>query len=271
MWYKGVFAQERSNAKQDVIQKVNGEEMKGQVVKVTDSEVTFIYSGENAQYVIKKSEIARIVHASGRIENIGQQSLPAQNREKDPVSMSASPADHHNKIAILPFTYLMDNQAGAEAIGYKAQEDTYGFLSKHSAGYTVLDPRTTNSLLRKGGMTRDKIINFTMKEICDVLGVEYVIDGVVTQNKGYQTSSTSDVSNSKVKRDGDDKIKGVSSYGSTNSSAVQRYDVSVSLHIYMDNNASIYNQTHKAFLSNTDRSYTGPLEYLLKRSPLYRK
>lgn len=85
MWYKGVFAQERSNAKQDVIQKVNGEEMKGQVVKVTDSEVTFIYSGENAQYVIKKSEIARIVHASGRIENIGQQSLPAQNREKDPV------------------------------------------------------------------------------------------------------------------------------------------------------------------------------------------
>lgn len=266
-----VIAQSGNSSKQDVIQKVDGEQMKGKVVKVTDSDVTFIYNGETAEYIIKKSEIAKIVHASGRVETMNQQSLPAENRQKDQVNMSASPADHHNKIAILPFTYLMDNQPGADAIGYKAQEDTYGFLSQHSAGYTILDPRTTNALLSKGGITREKIINFTMKEICDVLGVEYVIDGVVTQNKGYQTSSTSDVSNSKVKRDGEDKIKALSSYGSTNSNAVQRYDVAVSLHIYMDNNASIYNQTHKAFLSNTDGSYNSPLEYLLKRSPLYRK
>ncbi|ACU05045.1 hypothetical protein [Pedobacter heparinus] len=256
---------------QDVIQKIDGEQMKGKVIKVTDSDVTFIYTGETAEYVIKKSEIAKIVHSSGRVETISQVNSPAQNRQNDQVAMSASPADHHNKIAILPFTYLMDNQPGAEAIGYKAQEDTYGFLSQHSAGYTILDPRTTNALLTKGGITRDKMNNFTMKEICDVLGVEYVIDGSVIQNKGYQTSSTSDYSNSKVKRDDNEKIKGVSSYGSSNSNAVQRYDVSVSLHIYMDNNASIYNQTHKAFLSNTDGSYSNPLEYLLKRSPLYRK
>ncbi|WP_316812034.1 hypothetical protein [Pedobacter heparinus] len=266
-----LYAQGVKNTGVDIVQKTNGEEMKGLVVKVTDSEVTFIYTGETAQYVIKKSEIAKIVHASGRVEIISQQDTPAQNRQNDQVAMSASPADHHNKIAILPFTYLMDNQPGADAIGYKAQEDTYGYLSQHSAGYTILDPRTTNALLAKGGVTKDKMMNFTMKEICDIVGVEYVIDGVVTQNKGYQTSSTSDVSNSKVKRDDNEKIKGVSSYGSSNSNAVQRYDVSVSLHIYMDNNASIYNQTHKAFLSNTDGSYSSPLEYLLKRSPLYRK
>lgn len=266
-----VIAQSGNGSKQDVIQKVDGEEMKGKVVKVTDNDVTFIYTGETAEYIIKKSEIVKIIHSSGRVENISQLSLPAVNRQKDQVAMSASPADHHSKIAILPFTYLMDNQPGAETIGYKAQEDTYGILSQHSAGYTILDPRTTNSLLSKAGITKEKMINFTMKEICDVLGVEYVIDGVVTQNKGYQTSSTSDVSNTKVKRDGNEKVKGVSSYGSTNSNAVQRYDVSVSLHIYMDNNASIYNQTHKAFLSNTDGSYNSPLEYLLKRCPLYRK
>lgn len=266
-----VFAQSVKTTGVDIVQKTNGEEMKGLVVKVTDSEVTFIYTGETAQYVLKKSEIAKIIHSSGRVEIISQQNLPAQNRQNDQVSMSASPADHHNKIAILPFTYLMDNQPGAEAIGYKAQEDTYGFLSQHSAGYTIIDPRTTNALLAKAGVTKDKMVNFTMKEICDVLGVEYVIEGVVTQNKGYQTSSTSDYSNSKVKRDNDEKVKGVSSYGSSNSNSVQRYDVSVSIHIYMDNNASIYNQTHKAFLSNTDGSYNSPLEYLLKRSPLYRK
>ena len=266
-----VMAQSGNASKQDIIQKSNGEEMKGKVIKVTDSDVTFVYSGETAQYVIKKSEIAKIVHASGRVENIAQQSLPAQSRQQDQVSMTASPADHHNKIAILPFTFLMDNQPGADEIGYKAQEDTYGLLSQHAAGYTILDPRTTNALLNKAGVTKDKMITFTMKEICDILGVEYVIDGSVTQNKGYQTSSTSDVSNTKVKRNDNDKVKGVSSYGSTNSNSVQRYDVSVSLHIYMDNNVSIYNQSHKAFFTNTDGSYSSPLEYLLKRSPLYRK
>jgi TolB-like protein len=266
-----VVAQGGNNPKQDIIKKVDGEEMKGTVIKVTDSDVTFVYTGETAQYVIKKAEIAKIIHASGRVENIGQQSLPAQNRQQDQVSMSASPVDHHNKIAILPFTFLMDNQPGADEIGYKAQEDTYGFLSQHAAGYSILDPRTTNALLNKAGVTRDKMINFTMKEICNILGVEYVIDGSVTQNKGYQTSSTSDVSNTKVKRNDNDKVKGVSTYGSTNSNSVQRYDVSVSLHIYMDNNVSIYNQSHKAFFTNTDGSYGSPLEYLLKRSPLYRK
>lgn len=266
-----LFAQTKSTAKQDIIQKLNGEEMKGKVVRITDSDVTFIYNGETAEYIIKKSDIAKIVHSSGRIEVISQQSLPVQERQKDEVSMSATPVDHHNKIAILPFTYLMDNQPGAEAIGLKAQEDTYGFLSQHSAGYTILDPRTTNATLAKAGVAKDKMMNFTMKEICDILGVEYVVDGVVTQNKGYQTSSSSENSNTKVKRDGDKDVKGVSSYGSTSSNAVQRYDVAVSLHIYMDNNASIYNQTHKAFLSNTDGSYNSPLEYLLKRCPLYRK
>ncbi|WP_316771192.1 hypothetical protein [Pedobacter frigiditerrae] len=266
-----VFAQTGVKPKIDVVTKANGEEMKGKVTKVTDNDISFIYAGETAEYVIKKSDISKITYSSGRVETLGQAALPAQERQKESVTMAASPADHHNKIAVLPFTFLMENQPGADAVGYKAQEDTYGFLSQHSAGYTLLDPRTTNALLSKAGVTRDKMMNFTMKEICDILGVEYVIDGSVTQNKGYQTSTTSVGTNTKVKRDGDDKLKGMSSSGSSYSSAAQRYDVAVSLHIYMDNNASIYNQSHKAFLSSTDGGYTSPLEYLLKRCPLYRK
>ncbi|MEJ2880309.1 hypothetical protein [Pedobacter sp. GR22-6] len=267
----GLQAQTGNSSKDDILQKTNGEEMKGKVIRITDSDITFVYSGETAEYVFKKSDILRIVHSSGRVELISQAGSAAQQRQNDAVAMSASPADHHNKIAILPFTYLMDNQPGADAIGYKAQEDTYSFLSKNSAGYTLIDPRTANSLLNKAGVTRDKMVNFSMKEICDILGVEYVIDGSVTQNKGYQTSSSTASSTAKVKRDGDKDLKGITTYGSSSSNAVQRYDVSVSLHIYMDNNASIYNQSHKAFLSNTDGSYTSPLEYLLKRCPLYRK
>jgi len=265
-----LFAQSSAKFNPDVILKTNGEEIKAKITKITDTDVSFVYPGETAEYILKKSDLLKIVHSSGRVEMISQAPLPAQERQKEQVTMAASPADHHNKIAILPFTYLMDNQQGADAIGYKAQEDTFSFLTQHTAGYTILDPRTTNALLAKGGVTKDKMMNFTMKEICDILGVEYIVDGSVTQNKGYQTSSTTDVANTKVKRD-DDKVKGISTYGSTNSNSVQRYDVSVSLHIYMDNNASIYNQSHKAFLSNTDGGYNSPLEYLLKRCPLYRK
>jgi len=266
----GTQAQTKTAAAPDVILKTNGEELKGKITKINDDGVSFVYTGETLEYAIKKSDILKITHSSGRVE-LFSQTLPAQDRQKDAVSMTATPADHHNKIAVLPFTFLMDNQPGAEQVGLKAQEDAIGMLSKHSDGYTILDARTTNATLVQAGVTRDKMIGYTMKNLCDILGVEYIIDGSVIQAKGYQTSTSGANGNTKVKRDDGDKIKDVSSSSTVYSNAVQRYDVSVSLHIYMDNNASIYNESHKAFLSNTDGSYSGPLDYLLKRCPLYRK
>ena len=265
------YGQASTSSKIDILLKTNGEELRGRLVRITDQEVSFVYLGETAEYIIKKSDVAKITHASGRVETFATPLPPDQDRQKEQVSMTATPADHHNKIAVLPFSFIMDNQQGADAIGLKAQQDTYTLLAQHSAGYTIIDPRTTNAMLIQAGATRDKIMGFTMKNLCDLLGVEYIIDGSVSQAKGYQTSYTGTSGNTKVKRDDDEKVKGVSSSSSSYSNAAQRYDVSVSLNIYMDNNASIYNQTHKAFLSNTDGSYSGPLEYLLKRCPLYRK
>jgi TolB-like protein len=266
-----ILAQTSPAAKQDVILKLNGDELKGKITQISDGDVHFVYTGETLEYTIKKSDILKITHSSGRVEMINHPALPSQEQKKDQVTMAASPVDHHNKIAILPFSYLIDHQPGAEEIGYKAQEDAYAYMVQHSAGYTILDPRTTNALLIKSGVTRDKMRGFTMKEICDILGVEYIVDGTVTQNKGYQTNSSGGSSSTTVKRNGDDKVKGVNNYDSNYSNSAQRYEVSVSLAIYMDTNASIYNQNHKAFFTNTSGSYNSPLEYLLKRSPLYRK
>ncbi|MDY0906405.1 hypothetical protein [Pedobacter sp. CFBP9032] len=266
MFSFAIYAQTKS----DIVLKTNGDELKGKVTKISADDITFTYEGETLEYVLKKSEILKITHASGRVE-VFAKALPAEDRQKDAVAMAATPVDHHNKIAILPFTFLMDNQPGAEQVGLKAQQDAFSFLSNHSAGYTILDPRTTNATLIQAGVTREKMMGFTMKNLSDILGVEYIIDGSVIQAKGYQTSSINTNADTKVKRDDAEKVKGVSSTSATYNNAVQRYDVSVSLHIYMDNNASIYNESHKAFLSNTDGSYTGPLEYLLKRCPLYRK
>jgi len=255
----------------DVILKVNGDEMKGKITKITDTDLTFIYSGETLEYTVKKSDILKITHSSGRIEVINQPPLPSDIRKNDQIVMKGTPADHHNRIAVLPFHYLIENQPGADEIGLSAQQDTYAFLSQHSAGYTLIDPRTTNALLAKGGVTKDNITGFTMNELCNILGVEYIIDGTVKQNKASQTSYSSDNSNTNVKRNGNDKVTKVNTYGSTYSNAEQRYDVSVSLSIYNDNNANIYNQSHRAFFSNTDGGFSSPLQYLLKRCPLYRK
>jgi hypothetical protein len=266
-----VSAQTKLPVKPDVILKTNGDELQGKLIKITDDDVSFVYTGETVEYVIKKSDILKITHSSGRVENFAQAAPPAQARQNDPVAMKASPVDHHNKIGILPFTFLMDNQPGAEEIGLNAQGDTYAYLSQHAAGYTILDPRTTNALLIKAGATRDKLAGFTMKELSDILGVEYIVDGSVMQSKAAQTSSSSGTSSASVERDGDKKVKDVSGYNSNNSYSQQRYGVAVALRIYMDNNASIFNETHKAFWTNTDGSYSSPLEYLLKKCPLYRQ
>jgi hypothetical protein len=265
------LAQTPTNDKVDVILKLNGDEMKGKITKINDTDLTFIYSGETLEYTIKKADILKITHASGRVETINQPPLPSDIRKNDQVVMKGSPVEHHNRIAILPFHFLIENQPGAEEIGLSAQQDTYGFLSQHSAGYTLLDPRTTNALLVKAGVTKDNITGFTMNDLCNILAVEYLIDGTVKQNKSSQSSYSSDNASTNVKRNGNDKVTKVNSYGSTFSNAEQRYDVSVSLSIYTDTNASIYNQSHKAFFSNTDGGYNSPLQYLLKRSPLYRK
>lgn len=266
-----LFAQNKLPVKPDIILKTNGDEVKGKLIKITDDDVTFTYTGETVEYTLKKTDILKITHSSGRVETFGQSSPPAQARQDDRIAMTASPSDHHNKIAILPFSFLMDNQPGSDEIGLRAQSDAYSFLSQHSAGYTIIEPRTTNALLIKAGVTKEKMAGFTMKELCDVLGAEYIIEGSVMQNKASQTNSSSGYGSAKVKRDGDKEVKSVSGYSSNNSYSEQRYAVSVSLHIYMDNNASIYSESHKAFWTNTDGSFNSPLEYLLKKSPLYRK
>jgi len=265
----GASAQGNQNSKQDILQKITGDELKGKILRITDSDITFVYTGETAEYVIKKTDVAKITHSSGRVEIIAQDPSTVQVRQKDPVSMIASPDEHHNRIAILPFSFLLDNQQGAAEIGIKAQQDAYNLLSQHSSGYTILDPRTTNAALLQAGVTREKLIGFTMKNLGDILGAEYIIDGTVSQTKAYTTSSTFGSSSATVKTDGN-RAKATGS-GSSSSESQQQYDVSVTLQIYMDNNVSIYNNTHKAFWTNTDGSYTGPLEFVLKRSPLYTK
>lgn len=269
------FAQE--NTKNDVILKLNGEELSGKIIEMSDDEVKFSYAGETLVYKIKKADILKITFGSGRIEIITKQPLPSESKAGNAATGAGSGpglADHHNKVAVLPISFLKDGESASDDISLKVQNETYSFLSKHAGIMTVIDPRTTNALLIKAGINKETIKGYTMDDLCNILGVEYVVDGIVSINKTTQTNITSGNSNTTYSSKNNDKNNqyksNEKSSGSVVSTSTQNYETSLTLSIYNDKGTSVYSQERRSFW-NTQDAYKSTLEYLLKRCPLYSK
>jgi len=256
-------------AKNDVILKLNGDEMTGKVTKINDTDVDFTYAGETLGYSVKKADIMKITYGSGRIEVFNKPSLPSESTNKQSPASAAGLEEHHNKVAILPFAFIRDGQATDDAISEQVQEECFSFMNKHAGVFTILPTRTTNALLVKAGVNQETIKGYTMDDLCNLLGVEYVVDGLVTMNKTTQTSYQSDYgsSTSKDKNNNNrDRKYNNFSYGT----ATQNYQTKLLLNMYNDKGNSVYSQDRTSFW-NTQDAYKITLEYLLKRSPLYTK
>lgn len=262
-----VFAQE---VKPDIITKINGEEMKGKILEITDTEVKFTYTGETTVYTLKKSEIAKIVHSSGRIETFSSNS-DSKDTKTEASSSQTTGTDSRNKVAILPFAFIKDGQSATDVLSEKVQAETYSYLSKHSGTYTLLDPRTTNALLIKAGVTKENIKGYTMDEICKMLGVEYVIEGIVSVNLVNQSNYQSNNGAAKTQSGTKSSDRKTSYSGSTYSTTNQNYSTTLNLNIYNDKGSSVYSQERKALFNTSQEAYKATLEYLLKRTPLYTK
>lgn len=260
--------QAQAVVKHDVILKTNGEELTGKVVKVNENDIVFIYAGETLEYTIKKSGILKITHSSGRVEVINKPALASE--QKKPATPATTAEERRNKVAILPFGYVKDKEKGSDEIGLKAQNDAYAYLQKNSAGLQLIDPRTVNALLIKHGVTKETIAGYTPGELCNLLGVEYMVEGTVHQTQVSQSAYSSNNHNSTTKKDKDDKTK-TNGSGSSYSNASQSYQMAIALNIFNDKSASVYNAHREAFFLNNDGDFSGPLEYLLKRCPLYHK
>lgn len=259
------FAQQPG--KNDVVLKLNGEELAGKVLKMDDDEIEFTYAGETLVYEIKKSEIMKITFASGRIQVFNKPAAQAPQQGQSATAPKAGLEDHHNKVAILPFGFIRDGLPADESVGEQVQNECYAFMNKHAGVFNILPPRTTNAMLVKAGINRQTIKGYTMEDICNVLGVEYVVDGLVTMNKTTQTVTQSNSGSSKSKGD-DDKDRKYNSY--SYGTATQNFQTRLNLAIYNDKGTAVYDQERTAFW-NTQDAYSNTLEYLLKRSPLYTK
>ncbi|MCK7555826.1 hypothetical protein MKQ70_12680 [Chitinophaga sedimenti] len=235
-----LFSQDKS----DVILKLNGDQLKGKVLEMNEDAVKFTYTGETLVYNIKKSEILKITFASGREEVITKPGrTDAAVPAAAPGAVAIAPEDHRNKIGILPFSFIRDGQATADPLADRAQAECYAQLSKHAGLNTILDPRTTNALLLKAGVNKDNIKSFSMDDICNIMGVEYVVDALVTVDKTTQTYQSNTYGNNTTKTDPKNPNKttdrGSSSTYSTNT---QAYKSVVLLNVYNDKGASVFHR-----------------------------
>jgi hypothetical protein len=257
-----VFAQEEKSY--DVVLKLNGDEHIGTVTEMDENIVKFVHKGESLCYTFKKADIMKITFASGRIEIINE--VPDAKEGETSGSQLES---HHNIIAILPFGYLIDKQMAGDEMSYKVQNECYSFLNNHIGELILQDPITTNALLIKAGINFETIRGFTMGEICNILGVEFIVSGLITQNRAsvssYSGTSTKAKSSSKNVVD-----KIFSGYSSSYSSSVQNYQTSITMNIYTDKNTNIFSKDHTSFW-NTDDAYKITLQYLLKHAPVYKR
>ena len=248
----------------DVVLKLNGEEHIGKVTEMDETSLKFMHKGESLSYTFKKADIMKITFASGRVEII--------NKAPEVTEGNAGPGSglesHHNKIAILPFSYLIDKRSAGEEMSYKVQNECYTFLNNHVGELSIQDPITTNATMVKAGVNMDNIRGYTMGEVCNILGVEYIITGTITQSKtsttSYQGSSTN------AKSDKNKKGGIFSSSSSSYSSSTQNFQTAMTMNIYTDKNSNIYSNDHTSFWPD-DNAYKITLKYMLKRTPIYKK
>lgn len=258
-----LMAQKSSTAKsisvkEDSVLMMSGEVKHGKITGVGTDAVSFVHSGEKLEYSLKKTDIQKIMFASGRTE-IVTTPVAAKKTEDN------YPPMEHNLIAVLPFKYRSVGEPLEQinATKEKLQDDTYSYLSKRNGLYKFQDPQTTNALLIRNGIDENSIRGYTFDELCKILGTEYIIQG------GLSRSSKENIASAETKtiKSDDDRTR----QNKAASTVVERtYQNEVSVLIYNRQNDKIFDNHRTAILSG-EASYKDALFYMLKRCPVYNK
>ena len=258
-----------SSAQYDIILKVNGEEMVGKVIAVDNDNLKFAYKDERVEYTVPNTDISKITFSSGRIQFF--------NNPTETKNQAANPVNYHNKVAILPFVYIKDQETSSSAMTEKIQRETFSIFKSKAVSLQYQDINTTNNILAKAGITNDNTNHFTMGEVCNILGVEYLIQGMVSVEKtgssNYSSTNSSGKSKGKVGTDKIGNLWGIAK-GSTAShtygSTTDNFNSSININIYNNRGDNLFSQNHDSFWQTED-AYKITLNFLAKKSPLYKK
>ncbi|MGO3240608.1 MAG: hypothetical protein ACTIKD_09120 [Sphingobacteriaceae bacterium] len=241
----------------DIVQMNNGDQRSGKVNEISDSEIKFSYANESLVYILKKTDINKITFATGRIEFF--------NPGTDKATPNQSLEDFHNKVAILPFAYIVDRKDGGHEMPLKIQKECYDLLNSKAKNIEIQDPQVTNALLGKAGVNDGNIQAYTMGEICHILNVEYSIQGMVTINEADVVSS----SYGSVKGESNTTI-GKWLNTSATSYSTKNYDTNMVMNMYDNQGQRLFGQNHDSIWPMVD-AYQITLKYLLKKVPVWGK
>tara|TARA_R110002012_G_scaffold49843_3_gene129037 strand:- start:2342 stop:2755 length:414 start_codon:yes stop_codon:yes gene_type:complete len=137
-------------------------------------------------------------------------------------------------------------------------------------------------LLAKAGVNNNNIEGYTMGEICNILDVEYVVQGMVSIEK----TNVSNYSNSSSKTKGSGNKAKVDRHGniigdiwnsgtrksttSSSSTTIQNFSTNITMNVYTDKGENVFTKDHSSFWQTTD-AYKITLAFLAKRTPLYKR
>ena len=260
------FAQETADrkpgGKHDEIVLLLGSLMVGKVTAIAEEHVEFVHQGETLPYQVKKHTVHRINFASGRSEVIN----PRVDRQPAPASYQPK------TVAVLPLFYLgegNDHQLGE--MPYRLQQQAYDYLRKEARELKWQDPTETNARLLKNGVNAETFRRYTAGELAQLLGVEYVVSGRVTQETGNTSTYTNATTegNTRVDHKGNGRFTVKDKAHTTGlSTTATEVKTSVDLAVHNVQGEKLFNQSRKSILSTGD-AYKNALHYLLKRTPLY--
>jgi hypothetical protein len=175
---------------------------------------------------------------------------------------NAQPASQKT-MAVLPIHYIGD---ATDEMRYRLQDMAYDYLRDHSAETRVQNPFATNALLAKSQITADNLRAYTPSELAEILGVDYVVTGRITQEYA------GGISNMRSTQEGN-RHRHDNRHGQQMRSQVRNtelYNTYIELDIFDNKGESIYSKSRKSILYDVD-AYKNGLHYLLKRSPLVKK
>lgn len=178
-----------------------------------------------------------------------------------------------NKVAILPITYVGEgNDIKLDEMRYRLQNIAYDYLRSDAMELKFQDPAETNALLRKNGVNESNFREFTPKELAGILKVEYILTGMISQE--FVGEATVTHTN---RRDYDRRHDNRRHYRNNNrrqttgySRTTQQLSTHIDLDIYNDKGENIFSKSRRSILSGVD-AYKYGIQYLLKRSPLYKR
>ena len=187
----------------------------------------------------------------------------------------AQEASHKNKMAVIPFHYVIDQESGSEEVSYQVQADAFSIISKHAGGLELQDSETTNAKLFKAGITLENLRGFTYDEICSALGVEYVVSGTVKQHKNVSATSATNtaVKETPATTNNHGKVTstgGVQATTTTTSYTSEQYTTTVTLNVHNDSGKSIFSESHQSTWTGPE-AYKNTVNFLWKKTSLYVK